>query len=106
MRVIKGCGNESCEAHKRKITYKETETFCSKCGKKLVFVCKDCYTQLPNDDEKYCVRCNAKHEDRKDEAKKVATKVGGVVIAVGSVVGGVVYKYGKKAVNIARIFKG
>lgn len=100
MKVIKGCGNESCEAHKRKITYKETETFCSKCGKKLVFVCKDCYTQLPNDEEKYCVRCSAKHEDRKEEAKKVAAGVGVGALAVG----GVVLKFGKKALGIVRKF--
>lgn len=101
MRMIKGCGNESCVAHKKKITYKETETYCSKCGKSLVFVCKDCYTQLPDDDEKYCVRCNAKHEDRKEEAKKVVAGVGVGALAVG----GIILKVGKKTFEIVSKFK-
>ena len=98
MKVIKGCANDSCMAHKKKLTYKEADIFCSKCGKELVFVCKDCYTQLPNDNEKYCVRCNAKHEDRKDKVKKVAA---GGALAVG----GLVLKFGKKAFGIARNIK-
>jgi len=102
MGKIKGCGNESCEAHKKKITYKESDAFCSKCGSLLVYVCKDCCTQLPDDTEKYCVRCIAKHDDRKDKAKKVAAGVGGCTLAVG----GVILTYGKKALDVARIIKG
>lgn len=102
MGKIKGCGNESCEAYKKKLTYNESEAFCSKCGNPLVYVCKDCYTQLPVDTDKYCVRCAAKHEDRKDKAKKVMVSVGGVALAVG--VG--VLKFGKKALDVAKIFKG
>ena len=101
MRMIKGCGNESCAAHKKKTTYKETETYCSKCGKSLVFVCKDCYTQLPDDDEKYCVRCNAKHEDRKEEAKKVVAGVGVGALAVG----GIILKFGTKTFEIVSKLK-
>ncbi len=102
MGKIKGCGNESCEAHKKKITYKESEVFCSKCGRPLVYVCKDCYTQLPDDTDKYCLRCLAKHEDRKDKAKKVAAGVSGGAL----VVGGVIVKYGKKALDVVKIIKG
>lgn len=79
MGKIKGCSNESCEAHKKKIKYKESEESCSKCRSSLVYVCKDCYTQLPNDTVKYCVRCLAKHTDRKIKVKKV----GGRVLAAG-----------------------
>ena len=102
MGKIKGCGNESCEAHKKKITYKDSETFCSKCGDSLVYICKDCYTQMPDDTEKFCVRCLAKHEDRKDKAKKVAAGVGTGALAVG----GVMFKYGKKALDVVRKVKG
>lgn len=102
MGKIKGCGKESCEAHKKKITYKNSEAFCSKCGSPLVYVCKDCYTQLPDDTDKYCVRCLAKHEDRKDKTKKVAAGVGGVALAVG----GVILTYGKKAFDVAKKIKG
>lgn len=98
MGKIKGCGNESCEAHNKKITYKESEAFCSKCGTPLVYVCKDCYTQLPDDTEKYCVRCLAKHEDRKDKARKVGS---GALAA-----GGVILTFGKKALDVAKKIKG
>ena len=102
MGKIKGCGNESCETHKKKITYKESEAFCSKCGSLLVYVCKDCYTQLSDDTEKYCVRCLAKHEDRKDKAKKVAAGAGGGTLAVG----GIIKKKKKKALDMAKKIKG
>ena len=82
---IKVCANEPCEAYKKKNAYKDSEVFCSKCGSPLVYVCKDCYTQLPNDTDKYCVRCLAKQDDRKDTAKKIVG-VGFGVIAVASVI--------------------
>ena len=63
MGKIRGCGNESCESHKKKLIYKDSEAFCSKCGKPLVYVCKDCYTQLTTDTEKYCKRCLALLQD-------------------------------------------
>ena len=102
MGKIKGCGNESCETHKKKITYKESEAFCSKCGSPLVYVCKDCHTQLPDDAKKYCVRCFAEHEDRKDKAKKLAAGVGGGALAAG----GVIFTYGKKVFDVAKKIKG
>ena len=102
MGKIKGCGNESCETHKKKITCKESEAFCSKCGSPLVYVCKDCHTQLPDDAKKYCVRCFAEHEDRKDKAKKLAAGVGGGALAVG----GVIFTYGKKVFDVAKKIKG
>ena len=102
MGKIKGCGNESCETHKKKITYKESEAFCSKCGSPLVYVCKDCHTQLPDDAKKYCVRCFAEQEDRKDKAKKLAAGVGGGELAVG----GVIFTYGKKVFDVAKKIKG
>lgn len=102
MGKIKGCGNEACEAFKKKTTYKETEGFCSKCGCVLAYVCKDCHTQLPDDTKKYCVRCLAEHEDRKDKAKKVAAGIGGGALAMG----GVAFKYGKKAFTVIRKIKG
>ena len=102
MGKIKGCGNESCETHKKKITYKESEAFCSKCGSPLVYVCKDCHTQLPDDATKYCVRCFAEHEDRKDKAKKLAAGFGGGALAVG----GFIFTYGKKVFDVAKKIKG
>ena len=57
---------------------------------------------MPDDTEKYCVRCVAKHEDRKGKAKKVAAGVGTGALAVG----GVMFKYGKKAFDVVKKFKG
>lgn len=102
MGKIKGCANESCVANNKKITYKESETFCSRCGNPLFFICKDCHTQLPGDSQKYCVRCLAEHEDRKDKAKKFAAGVGSGVVAIG--VGALTF--GKKVVNTIKNIKG
>lgn len=102
MRKSKGCGNESCEAHKMKIKYKESEAFCSKCASPLVYVCKECYTQMPGDTEKFCVRCLAKHKDRTDKAKKVGAGVGAGVVAVG----GYIFAHGKKILDVVKKVKG
>jgi len=102
MGKIKGCSNDSCKAHKKKIIYKESEGFCSTCGSPLVYVCKDCYTQILKKDTKYCVRCLAKQEDRKDKNKKMAVKIGGGALTVG--VG--ILTLGKKAIDIAKKIKG
>lgn len=84
---VKGCVNETCVANQKKITYKEADDYCSKCGSKLHYVCKECYTQLPDDSEKYCVRCLAEKQDRKDKTKNHALKIaGGAVGAAGVVV--------------------
>lgn len=91
MRKIKGCGNELCSAHKKKIFYKKSEVFCSNCGSLVVSVCRDCYTQMPDDAERRCVRCLAQREDKKDRARKV----GGGVLAFG----GLVLTFGKKVFN-------
>ena len=65
-------------------------------------VCKDCHTQMPDDTKKYCVRCLAEHEDRKDKAIKVVAGVGSGALALG----GVAFKYGKKAFTVVRKIKG
>ena len=56
---------------------------------------------MPDDDEKYCVRCNAKHEDRKEEAKKVVAGVGVGALAVG----GIILKKKKKTFEIVSKLK-
>jgi len=98
MGKIKGCGEETCVAHKKKTVYKKSDTFCSKCGNPLVYMCKDCKTMLSGDTNKYCVRCLAKYKDKKDKAKKA----GGGAIAIG----GIVLAVGKKAIGFAAKMKG
>lgn len=94
---VKGCVNEECVTHLKKIKYKETENFCSKCGVGLVYVCKghNCYTFLEENDGTYCVRCQAKRDDNKDKVMKAAAQVGGIAVAAG----GFAVKGGKKVIN-------
>jgi len=98
---VKGCVNENCIAHKNKVLYKESEDYCSKCGTKLSYVCKTkkCYTFLEESDGKCCIKCQAKKDDQKDDAKKAAVKVGGVLLTIGGVAvakGKVILKHIKK----------
>ena len=76
MSAKKGCINKSCVANKKKTIYKSSDTYCSKCGDKLYFACKKCFTKLPNDKSKLCVRCQAEKEDKKDAGGKKALKIG------------------------------
>ena len=85
MAKVKGCVNDNCVAHKKKITYKESEEFCSRCGQPLAYVCPQCYTPIGNG-EKYCVIHQAEKDDRIDKTKKIAAGVGGGVLAVGGFV--------------------
>lgn len=98
MGMVKGCINEKCIARKKKIHYKKTDEFCSKCGNKLFYVCADCFKQLPDDSQKYCITCAATRKDKKDAAKNGAKKIGGGVLAVG----GIVLSAGKIVVDVIR----
>lgn len=84
MAKLKGCTNSYCAAHKKKVTYKATEEFCSKCGQPLSFVCKSCYTPI-EESQKLCVMCQAKIDDRNDKIKNGALKVSGFLLTVGTV---------------------
>lgn len=87
MSKIKGCGSSNCIANKKKIKYKNTDEFCSKCGKQLVYVCKKCFTPIPeNSKGSYCIRCQAERDDRKDNTLDKAKKIGGGVVGVGAMV--------------------
>jgi len=82
---VKGCVNEKCAAFKKKITYKESEEYCSKCGQTLSYVCKKCYTPL-EEKGKYCAIHQAEKDDKADHTKKVVLGVSGVVLSAGAVV--------------------
>jgi hypothetical protein len=99
---VKGCMNESCLANQKSITYKEENDYCSKCGNKLYNVCKKCYTQLPDNAAKYCVRCLAEKQDRKDKAKDHARKIGGGIVATIGIAASIA---GEKAIKNIPKFK-
>jgi len=98
---VKGCVNEKCVAHKKKTTYKESDDYCSKCGDKLSYVCKECYKPLEDTSEKYCVRCLGKRQDRNDKVMKVGGSIGGALLTAGTVV----LTYGKDIAKIVSKLK-
>lgn len=100
MKLTKGCANVNCDSHIKKVKFKNTESYCSSCGKQLVYVCNDCYKILENEYNKYCVRCNAKHDERKDKLKKYGTTAGAGAVTVGIFVA----KKGKKVLDIIKPF--
>lgn len=96
MRSVKGCINKKCVANQKKIIYKAADDYCSKCGNKLYDVCRKCYTQLPDNSEKYCVRCLAEKQDRKDRNLKKAggaAALGIAAVGAGKKVVGIITKW-------------
>lgn len=83
MANVKGCINAACVAHEKQTLYKDVDDYCSKCGSRLVYVCKKCHTQLPDSSEQLCERCLAEKQDKKDRNLKRAGVVLGGVAAVG-----------------------
>ena len=96
-RRVKGCPNENCEMCKKKVKQKPCNDYCPKCGTRLVFVCKKCFKEIQDIDEKHyiCDRCGAAIKQRKSaaiekakndlgKAKKVAFDAA-VPVAIGVV---------------------
>ena len=81
MSKVKGCINDTCSAKHKEILFKEDDMFCPKCGQPLYYVCKSCHTKLPDGENKLCVRCLAKKEDRK---KNIKVGVGAAVATVSA----------------------
>ncbi len=89
MKAFKGCTNENCQAYE-KIHYKKDDRFCSKCGCALSYVCADCWKVLETNENRLCISCEAKREQKKEQrdekAKKFFAAAGGVAVAaVGAV---------------------
>lgn len=85
MSRVKGCVNEECVVFKKKITYKESEKYCSKCGNPLSYVCKKCYTPL-DEQGTYCVFHQAEKDDRKDKSKQFAIGILGTALSTGAII--------------------
>lgn len=86
MAKVKGCNNDSCVANKKKIKYRSSDEYCSKCGQVLCNVCNKCYTPLSDNSEKHCIRCLAEKSDAKERRKKVMAVAGTGVLSVGVLV--------------------
>lgn len=66
-KALKGCINEECIAKQKKMYFKDSDTFCPKCGQPLCYVCKRCGMKLPDNTRKYCIRCENEMRDERDE---------------------------------------
>jgi len=102
----KGCPNEACERHQKKIMLKATEEYCPKCGAKLIFVCAKCFREIEDIDIKHrvCSLCEAESQEKKeaavDKAKKAGKAAAGVVTPIIVGVAGKVIKDAQKgAIN-------
>ena len=106
----KGCPNESCEIHKKKVMLKSEIDYCSKCGSKLIYVCSKCSKEIEDIDKKHqiCCFCEAYLEEKRshriEKVKVGAGKAGKVVVSVVSpivlgVVGKVIKDGQKEAIN-------
>ena len=84
MAKIKGCVNPACECNKKKVKYKDSDKYCVKCGHGLVYVCTDCFTEIPADTRKYCIRCQAKRDDKKAKTKSTVGKMGTALLATAA----------------------
>ena len=93
----KGCSNVSCYAYKKKKRFKENTDKCPYCGGTLTYVCKKCYTQLPDNENGLCIRCLAGKEDKMSNIKK---KSKSVITGAIAVAGLLAYdKYGKEDIG-------
>ena len=90
---IKGCPNEECANHIKKTRFKADQEVCSDCGTELVFVCRKCFCEIQDINEKHtvCRHCLEKSIQKKEErkeaikgvAKKAAAGAGVAVVGVG-----------------------
>ncbi|PWF26229.1 hypothetical protein DD236_09200 [Ancrocorticia populi] len=67
----RGCCNNNCKAYKDHEKFKHDVNFCPNCGQKLESVCgsHSCNMVMGEDPHKYCRKCQAKRDDRRDKAK-------------------------------------
>ena len=87
MGKVKGCVNQNCSAKQKKIKFKESDLYCTKCGQELTFVCFKCYTVLQKNDGRYCIRCSDRKKDNKDKVVKAAGAAGGIAAGIVAVAG-------------------
>lgn len=69
---VKGCPNIKCERNSEHYKYKAEDSFCTKCGSELVFMCPKCYGKLADlgPEHVVCDKCAAIKDDRKNSGKK------------------------------------
>ena len=74
MSKVKGCINIQCVAKHKEIRFKEDDSFCSKCGQELVYVCEKCHEPVEEPDKKYCLKCQEEIDRKKEQRKEKMDK--------------------------------
>lgn len=105
MKAKKGCINEKCESRIKKIHYKDSDRFCSKCGNELQYVCSDCWTQLEDNKNRYCIICENKRKDLNEQRIEKVKKGAGAVTAVAASVGAAAAAVAKNVKNVDKAVK-
>lgn len=93
MKRVKACPNSECSQFHEK-HFKEIENYCSQCGAKLYYACKekDCYQHLPEDSlDAYCAPHLAEWEIKKAERTEKIIDVGSKIF-MGLLIVGVATK--------------
>lgn len=93
----KGCSNNECGAYRKHEKFKHQLHYCPSCGQKLDSVCSSgsCNTFMEEDPHKYCRKCQARRDDRRQRAKNTIAAAG--VVITGSTA--FVAKYGEPALE-------
>lgn len=84
MKAFKGCVNRECKAYKSKIHYKDNYDFCPQCGEKVEYVCAECWKVLDHNDKKYCIGCETRRAEKREQNIKKVKSVGAVVVSAGA----------------------
>ena len=86
----KGCPNEDCERHQKKVKLAATEVYCPKCGAELIFVCEKCFKEIEDlgPEHRKCALCEAKAEEQREKIKEAVKKGGKYVAAIAMAIGG------------------
>ena len=101
----KGCPNEECTQHIKKVKMKSEYAHCPVCGTKLVYVCAKCFHEIEDLGPKHraCKHCEVEAKEKRDQVvdkvKAGAKKAGGAVVAAG---GAVVVGIGAKVLKDAK----
>ena len=87
---VKGCPNTLCVSNHEKHKYDASDSYCTKCGTELVFVCKNCFKKLSDEGPEHviCRQCEAEREDRKHNSQKrwghIGENIGNAAKTVGT----------------------
>ncbi len=92
----KGCPNEECSQHYKKIKMKSEYMYCPICGSELVYVCSKCFDEIEDSGPKHkiCKRCEIEAKEKRD---KVVANVKGAGITIATGVGKALLTDAKKS---------